>query len=168
MEVDKLQPQDEKQVKEWLYPFIFEHLEWWSKSYQLNWDHDRIADHIKSNNLVDSSFDFILKASRSDTDFVRTLKDEHGIFGIVHAQVKTDDFTKFKSGRIQWICVETQKRDSGYGKILFKEAHKWMQTKQLVGADIFVNSSNKSALLLYTKLNYQISDYQMRISSKLF
>ena len=164
LELNLLRAADTQIIKDWLFTFLKEHLTWWSNSYSLNWDDSRIESHIKNNKLADNAFDFISNASKNDTDFVRTLKISNHIAGVVHAQVATNKLIKLQIGRIQWIWIEPQNRGSGYGKMLIREAHKWLSDMQIAGAELFVNSTNHSAVSLYQSLGYEISDYQMLIS----
>ncbi len=164
MRVDKIQTSDRPVVEGWLFPFILEHIGWWSSHYRLNWNRVEMEQHIRANNLVERSCDDLFKADQNETELVRVLRDDEKPVGIVHAAIKASEFTRLKSGRLNWIWIDEDQRGKDLGSKLIKVAHDWLRDKDVAGVDLFVNRANESALSFYRKNRYQISDYQMILS----
>ncbi len=148
--------------------FITDHIKWWNSFYKVSWTDGQIDHHIDKNDLIHKSIDRLLKAKDEDQDFIRVLRGQDGIAGIVYANVKKDNFVAFTTGCLQWIWIDPEYRGSGYAKMLVQEAILWLADKDVVGTQLFVNTLNSNAISLYKKLGFVISDHQMICPNRIF
>ena len=161
MNISILKSIDEPIVKEWMHFFLIEHIEWWSNCYNLSWNQKQIEDHISANNLVNIAVERLFNAKNSENDFIQTIRIEDTIVGIVHANIGKDGFVAFNTGHLQWIWVDKQNRGLGYAQKLVDNAMRWLSSKDILGVELFVNSSNTPAISMYEKFGFEVSDFQM-------
>ncbi len=164
MEISILKKEDKPILKKWLLTFLIDHIDWWCNCYDLAWDKSRIEKHISSNCLVQNSLEKLFNSKDSEKDFIRTIRINNTIEGIVHAKVEKDSFVSFNTGYIQWIWVDKNKRGLGYAQKLIAEVQNWISKKDVHGLELFVNSPNSPAIALYKKFGFEVSDFQMLAS----
>lgn len=161
MEISPLKQTDEAFVQNWLYQFLSEHLDLLSKSLNLNWSKTDIENHMMKNRLLHRAWNRIKDASHSPDAVVRTARIQEQIVGIIYASIEEESLYAYKIGFLHWVFVEEAHRNLGYGKQLIEIAQSWIERKNPIGIELYVNESNQQAKTLYQKLGFFLSDQRM-------
>ncbi|QSX05113.1 GNAT family N-acetyltransferase [Sedimentibacter sp. zth1] len=130
--------------------------------------HDNISTIIKSDYDVFSSLHDITfpNTNYNGKQIINMLDDEHELF-VVKENSKLVGYIfismdlEFNEGDIEYIGVDLSCRGKGYGKQLIYEALRCLREKGITELQLWVNTQNKYAISLYTKVGFNIVDKLM-------
>lgn len=83
------------------------------------------------------------------------------VLGVVMANLRTDRYLGIELGVLSWIYVAEAARGQGVANILMEAADHWMHEKGVEGREVFVTEANHTAIRLYERFGYQVTDSRM-------
>ena len=162
VQIESLQPdQDAKLIKEWLYTYLHQHIQWWSHAAKLAWSSEYIERHIQKQGLVERDWEEICKADVDPMGFVTTARQQDQVVGIAYGTLGQDRYLKLPTGSISWVYVSEKVRGKGVAQSLLRPIHDWMYDRGVMLREVHVTEANPSAVHLYKACGYRIVDHRM-------